>query len=442
MSGQHINDDVEHLQCLDLFDSNPTGSQILACRKTVISSEPLSAASTQMRFRIPAITKEFTRLSSATIEFTYKVATATGADVGAQNAFVGFPGDHGDLLIKKGKVTIAGNNIIESTSNYGLSSFVQTLLSQDNAAKRTSLEAEGWKEDAVSGLVPDTAGNPAVAARLARRTAIQNGTHQTIIIQPKFGIFQQNKLIPPQTAMDLEFEFANNAYFFNAPDGTADGRLRLVPMKAELSLHRYSVRDTVYKALTKINLGSANKPGTDYKYPYQQLECLEATVSQGVTKHMIQYPTVRKRPNKVLVLFVPQVCHAGHYQHNPTHFVHAGVSDIVLKFHGIEMGRLQSNFTTGAVTQAYDSLMRAVPHKSLEASSNGISLADFRTKYTIFGWDTTYGYGATHDIQEDVDITVEITFRDATNVVMTAVVLTETNRLLTLPMNRAEARVI
>ena len=213
-------------------------------------------------------------------------------------------------------------------------------------------------------------------------------------------------------------------------------------MKAELSLHRYSVRDTVYKALTTINLGSASRQGIDYKYPYQQLECLEATVSQGVTKHMIQYPTVRKRPNKVLVLFVPQVCHAGHYQQNPAHFVHAGVSDIVLKFHGIEMGRLQSNFTTGAVTQAYDSLMRAVPHKSLEASSNGISFEDFRTKYTIFGWDTTYGYGATHDIQEDVDITVEITFRDATNVVLTAIVLTETNRLLSLPMNRAEARVI
>ena len=118
------------------------------------------------------------------------------------------------------------------------------------------------------------------------------------------------------------------------------------------------------------------------------------------------------------------------------------MSDISLKFHGVEVGRLQSNFTTGDATQAYDSLVRAVPHKSLEASSNGISFEDVRTKNTIFGWDTTYGYGATHDIQEDVDITVEITFRDATAVVMTAVVLTETNRLLTLPMNRAEARVI
>ena len=106
------------------------------------------------------------------------------------------------------------------------------------------------------------------------------------------------------------------------------------------------------------------------------------------------------------------------------------------------MGRLQSNFTTGDATQAYDSLVRAVPHKSLEASSNGISYEDFKTKYPIFGWDTTFGYGATQDIQENVDITIDISFRNATNAVMTAVVLTETNRLLTLPNNRSLARIV
>jgi hypothetical protein len=118
------------------------------------------------------------------------------------------------------------------------------------------------------------------------------------------------------------------------------------------------------------------------------------------------------------------------------------VSDISLKFHGVEMGRLQSNFTTGDATQAYDSLVRAVPHKSLKASSNSISYDDFKTKCTIFGWDTTFGYGATQDIQENVDITIDISFRAATTVVMTAVVLTETNKLLTLPNIRSQARVV
>ena len=92
MSREHINSDVETLQCLDLFDSKPTGSQLQGCRKTIIPSEPLSIASRQMRFRIPEVNTEFTKLSSATIELTYKVATAAGIDVGAQNAFTGFPG--------------------------------------------------------------------------------------------------------------------------------------------------------------------------------------------------------------------------------------------------------------------------------------------------------------------------------------------------------------
>ena len=76
-------------------------------------------------------------------------------------------------------------------------------------------------------------------------------------------------------------------------------------MKAELTLHRYSIRDTVYKALTTINLGSASTAVTDYKYPYQHLECLGAMVSKDVTEHKIQFPSVKKRPNKVLVQFMP-----------------------------------------------------------------------------------------------------------------------------------------
>ena len=73
---------------------------------------------------------------------------------------------------------------------------------------------------------------------------------------------------------------------------------------------------------------------------------------------------------------------------------------------------------------------------------HGISFEDFKTKYTIFGWDTTYGYGASQDIQEDVDIRIEISFRDANAAVMAAIVVTETNKLLTLPNNRSLAKVI
>ena len=442
MSMQQTNSDVENLPCLDLFDSKPTGSQILGSRKIKISSEPLNAASTQLRFSIPSTEKEFTNLSFSTIELTYKCADANGADVGGQGNFTGFPGDHGDLMIKKGKVTVGDNNIIETTSNYGLQAFVQTLLGHDTTAKETKLSAEGWYQDGISGLVPNNADATATAGRLARRTAIENGTHQTIIMQPKFGIFQQNKLFPPNTPFDLEFEFANNAFFFNASGNHANGQLKLVPIKAVLTLYRYTVRDTVYKALVGVNLGSNTKPAKHYKYPYQKLDCTEDTISIGSVIHDIQFSSLRKRPNKVLVLFMTQACHAGSYQANPAHFLNAGVSEMVLEFNGAVIGRMESNFTTGAAKQAYDSLMRAVPHKSLEASSNGISFEDFKTKYTIFGWDTTYGYGATQDIQENVDIRIGITFRAPTQVVMTAIVITETNKLLELPNIRSFAKVI
>lgn len=68
-------------------------------------------------------------------------------------------------------MTIGGSNIIESSSNYGVLAFLQTLLSHDATAKETELAVEGWHQDGIPGLDPATAGASAAAARLARRTA-------------------------------------------------------------------------------------------------------------------------------------------------------------------------------------------------------------------------------------------------------------------------------
>lgn len=120
-------------------------------------------------------------------------------------------------------------------------------------------------------------------------------------------------------------------------------------------------------------------PGADYKYPYQQLESSEDTVTRGASSHTILFSSVWKHPNKVLVLFLEQACQADDYQTNPACFLIAGVSDIVLPFNGGEVGRLRTNFKTGSAKQAYASLMRAIPRNFLEASNNGISFEDFRT---------------------------------------------------------------
>lgn len=58
---------------------------------------------------------------------------------------------------------------------------------------------EGWHQDGATGLAPDDGGAGAVAGKLARRTAIQSGAERKMILQPKFGIFQQDKLFPSGT---------------------------------------------------------------------------------------------------------------------------------------------------------------------------------------------------------------------------------------------------
>lgn len=75
---------------------------------------------------------------------------------------------------------------------------------------------------------------------------------------------------------------------------------------------------------------------------------------------------------------------------------------MMLRFDGGKIGRLESKFTIGSAEEGSDSFQRTTPHKTLEASTNGLLITDFRNNYIILGWVTPPGSGSSQDIEVDL----------------------------------------
>ena len=95
--------DEEITHKLDLFKTPPSSSQVERGRWTTHNASGLNDNSTELFITVPSVETEFTDLSDAKLEIEYKSCGANGADVGAQDAFEFYMGDHGDLLISKFK---------------------------------------------------------------------------------------------------------------------------------------------------------------------------------------------------------------------------------------------------------------------------------------------------------------------------------------------------
>lgn len=77
-----------------------------------------------------------------------------GDHLAADTTFTGFLNDQNQLVIRKGKVAIGGNNIVESTSNYGLLVFLQALLDHYVTAKKAKLALESWYQGVAANRSP------------------------------------------------------------------------------------------------------------------------------------------------------------------------------------------------------------------------------------------------------------------------------------------------
>ena len=409
---------------LDLLREPPTHSQVTSGRWTFHNPPDLNPMASDVRIMAPRSDSEFTDLSDARLMIDYQVVQANGAAIGGQDAFTCYPGDFGDLLFESAQLRI-NNTLVEHVDNYGVTSYIQTLLGSTPAAKSSRLKAEGWYDDDTRGRAQGTAD----ADETVRRTDIQNSITQKLVLRPKFALCQQRRMFPPGTEFEFLFRRAPNNFFLMA-DG-AGNIMRIKITRAVLRVRRYLIDESVYSALFSAATGVG--PGTPstagyFQYPNKTLETTEHTIAAGVTNHTINIPTL-KRPNKVLVVFVRQDAHGGIHDQNPVQFQNLDVSSAELKFDGTPVDQeIECDFrANGSTSRAYSNLFD-VAFRSSRHDSHGVTTEEFRNYSTIFAWNTQDLIGSGVDKRQTVSLSASFKMRQPTGNVITALVIRETNR--------------
>ena len=168
----------------------------------------------------------------------------------------------------------------------------------------------------------------------------------------------------------------------------------------------------------------------EYKYQHNQLECSEHTLGSGSKSYSITLPSHQK-PDKVLVVFIDQSAHAGTAQKQATHFLNLNNTHASLKLDGVPTDKeIECDFgATGDSTIAYNALFD-VAFQNAQNASHSVSLDEFRTKSTIFVWNTEDLPGSQVQINHYVGIALSFKMSTPTTAVHTALVIGQTERQL------------
>ena len=260
-----------------MFKEPPISSQIEGGRWTFHRAADLNPHGSEIKINVSRSDEEFTDLSETFLVLEYKIEGINGAALNADAANINvYQGDHGDLLFNSAQLRI-NNTTVEYMSNYGITGYLQTLLSHTTSAKKTRLSSEGWFEDDARGAnLP--ANNAAV---VPRKQKLINSNKQVLVLRPKFSLCQQRRLFIPGTEFEFLFRRSPKESFLTGTDD-AVAAVRINIISAEMRVRRYNVDNQVYTALLTAASGSsandATKEPVTFAYPSKVLSTSEFTI--------------------------------------------------------------------------------------------------------------------------------------------------------------------
>ena len=421
--------DEEITHKLDLLQEPPNSSQVSGGRWTYHNPVDLNPNATDIRITVPRSDDEFTDLFGAILIVTLSVVNANGNDLddNIDNVAVN-QADHGDMLFQSGQLRI-NNTATEYIDSYGVLGYIRNLLGMMPDAKTSRLECEGWFEDRARG---GNRGAHAADEKL-RRKKIAGSRRQVLLLRPKFSLCKQQKMFVPGVEFEFLFRRSPTTMFLVGTDAAvAACKIRI--HSAELKVRRCKVDPEVYSALLTAAARSATTEDGDgdgqYKYQHNQLECSEHTLGTGSTSYNITLPSHQK-PDKILVVFINQSAHAGSATKQATRFAHLNITHASLKLDGVPTDKeIECDFGDGGdSTIAYNALFD-VAFQNTQNASHGVTLEEFRTKSTIFAWNTEDLPGSQGQKNQNVGISLSFKMSTATTEVHTALVIRQTKRQL------------
>lgn len=317
-------------------------------------------------------------LSKTYLEIEAKVVKLDGSNIADDEKVILADGGMHSLF-ETVSLTIDDRDVSLST-DYATSAFLETLLSHDEASKKTHMAASGWAADSACGRNRGDTKIKEVDWK-KRATMIQGSKTFQLSDRLHIPLFNQSRLLP-SVRLGVKFKRAPASLSLMRMGDNADGTYKILITKATMLLRICELQPAISRAHQK-----ALQANRTYKFPMQQVKTQNSTIPAGVRSFRNVIQVSGNSPDKIFFVLVANAAKDGDYDLNPFRFVHANVSAISLTANGEPVGPiLECDFVNNRYNRAYRNLAAATD-TLFNSNSNGITLESFADGQAVFSFN-------------------------------------------------------
>jgi hypothetical protein len=347
---------------------------------------PISALnnSAPIEFIIPPQTEKWADLNQSYLYVKFKVvAAADGASL-ADDAEVSVVNNFFYSMFSS-KDLYLNNKLVSSDSDlYPYRAYIENLLSYSKDCQDTQLKAfELWDKDTATHMQDNTRGGSNEGWK-RRRLRIQGSVSCELIGRLHLDLLLQEKYLPNGIELRLKLNRTSNNFCLV---GTAEGKVVIQQVG-------FNVRTVDLLPVVANNLNQAIAQ-YNMKIPIRRAVVKTFTIPAGQRSKIDDHLFLGQLPKRIILGMVRNSDINGNAASNPFDFKHFNLSKLEVSIDGktTHNKAFTPNFTDGEVARSYMSLYQATGSMGMNRSF-GMSLAQYKAGYTLWGFDLTADQGS------------------------------------------------
>ena len=381
----------------DWFDTLPTTVGIESCRDEFIQPQQgLQVNNQSINFRFQASNDEALDMSQTRLCMDMRINLANGDDLPNNvNNIVTTTNGIGHAFWKNITVRVNGETITNSDNMYAHRGDLYTRLNYTGLIQdEGSLTLAGFDEESqpVDSFADENACTPwrdaAVKDGLTRRYRLHRVPFR-ITSPVHTDICQQDKLLPPNTVVEMIFERNSDAFCLVTKHANADYKLNLV--SCQLKVHFKKLNAELLNAALKKQM-----QGYRLLFPLERISMTYFTRIPNTTDWSEPHPLYGQGnilPSKIYMALVKQTAFTGAYDEDPFNYVGDNLGEVCLRLSGETKPYPMLKMHRGGVGDNTDiieplsALLQSMGVLFDRNKRTHLNIYNYHNRNFIFGWD-------------------------------------------------------
>ena len=414
---------------LELYKTPPVNASME--KGEFVSHQPVSTitATAPIEFHIPGSPEEYVDLGRTQLYLKLKVCNIDNTPYAAATQCAPV-----NLLLhslfSQVDVKFRDTLVTPSINTYAYKSYLETLLSFGEGAKRDQKTIEGWYKD-VSDAGDAVNGGNTTNTGLEKRTALAATSNVFEIMgRPHVDVLHQDRYLIPGVSMSFKFMRSASAFHLMSDANT----YKVVIEDATMFVRKVKLNPSI-----SIEHAEYLNKGEHVKYPVRRGIVTTFTIGNGLASFNRESVISGQIPRRIIMGFVENTAFNGLRNKNPFNFKHFGLNHLSLSTGGQNFPSqpLRPNYANGEYMLAYNSLLTGL---GLNNADKGLGI----DRHSYLHGNVLYAFDLTADMAEGAhidpihygSIRVEAAFANALPNAVNAIIYAEYDNVLQIDRAR------